>query len=169
MPEQSAHVIAKLFNVTDRRVRQLAEQGIVPRPDRRGKYDLAACIRGYVKYLQECAFGAGTADLQAERGRLIRARADMAELELGERRAELIPAEELVRNLTWFVTAARSRLLALPRRIALRVDPKNPRELETAVDAEIRLILEELANDQSLPPWLADEKPGRAADRDDTT
>jgi hypothetical protein len=69
-----------------------------------------------------------------------------------------------VRNLVWLVTAARSRLLALPRRIALRVDPKNPRELEAAVDAEIGVILEELANDQSLPPWVEEEKPGYAAD-----
>jgi hypothetical protein len=45
-------VIARLLNITERRLQQLAREGIVPKSSR-GKYPLAGCIRGYIRFLQE--------------------------------------------------------------------------------------------------------------------
>jgi phage terminase Nu1 subunit (DNA packaging protein) len=153
MPTSNVHVVSKLLNITPRRLQQLAADAVIPRPQR-GHYDVAGAVAGYTKYLQEVAFGRGTTDLRAEQGRLVRARADLAELDLNERRQGLVPADELERALTWFITSTRSRLLALPRQVALRVVPQDPRELEAALDREIRSLLEELASDTSLPPWF---------------
>lgn len=160
----SVHVIAKLFDLTPRRVQQLAREGIVPKPQR-GRYDLIGCIRGYTRYLQERAFGADTADLQKERGRLLKAQADRAEILVDEIRGALIAAEELERVLEFFATSVRSRLLAVPRKLAVKMAPENPRDAEAILETEIHAILEELANDETLPEWLAETRRGGARAR----
>jgi hypothetical protein len=55
-------VIARLLNITERRLQQLAREGIVPKAAH-GQYPLAAAIRGYVTYLQNAGVNAeGTID-----------------------------------------------------------------------------------------------------------
>jgi hypothetical protein len=49
--KQPAHIVAKLLNVTRRRVQQLSADGIIPKP-KDGKYDIVGCLTGYIKYLQ---------------------------------------------------------------------------------------------------------------------
>jgi hypothetical protein len=43
-------VIARFLNLTERRVQQLARDGIIPKPEK-GKYDLVGCVQGYIGYL----------------------------------------------------------------------------------------------------------------------
>ncbi len=52
----SVGVIAKLLNVSERRVQQMVKEKTIPKAER-GKYDLIGCVQGYVKYLQDLAFG----------------------------------------------------------------------------------------------------------------
>lgn len=87
-----SHVLANLFGITDRRIRQLAGQGIIPAP-LKGKYELAGSVRGYVRYLEslredECP------SLRRERALLTREQRLAAERknELAEK--ELVPAGE---------------------------------------------------------------------------
>lgn len=40
-------VIARFLNLTERRVQQLARDGIIPKPEK-GKYDLVGCVQGYI-------------------------------------------------------------------------------------------------------------------------
>lgn len=55
-------IIARLLNITERRLQQLAREGIVPKASH-GQYPLAGCIRGYVMYLQNAGVNAeGTVD-----------------------------------------------------------------------------------------------------------
>ena len=42
-PTYPVSTIAKLFNLTERRVQQLASEGVIPKPER-GKYDLVASV-----------------------------------------------------------------------------------------------------------------------------
>lgn len=49
-PPVSGAVLAKLLDLTERRIQQLAKQGIISKTDR-GKYDLLTCVREYVRYL----------------------------------------------------------------------------------------------------------------------
>jgi phage terminase Nu1 subunit (DNA packaging protein) len=157
MAGQTAEVIARLFDLTERRIRQLAVEGIIPRPER-GQYDLVGCVRGYIKHLRERAYG-GKPDVVAERGRLLKAQADRAELEVRELRGELVPSEDLGRALEFFVTSARSRLLALPRKLALTLAPENSRDAESKIEIAIHALLEELASDDTLPDWLTSGEP----------
>ena len=80
-PNYPASFYAKLFNVTDRRIQQLAKEGVIPK-SARGKYPLIGVIQGYVGYLQERGLGQDFSDndLRAERLRLTKAQADNMEI-----------------------------------------------------------------------------------------
>jgi hypothetical protein len=51
---QSIAVIAKLLDLSERRIQQLGREGVIPKPER-GQYDLVGAVRGYVNYLREQA------------------------------------------------------------------------------------------------------------------
>jgi len=87
-PSQPIGVIAKLLDLSERRVQQLSREGVIPKATR-GQYDLIGSVRGYVRYLRDQAAKAqaGAPDYAAERARFIRARADLAEMEAEENAA----------------------------------------------------------------------------------
>ena len=82
---QPIGVIARLLDLSERRVQQLSREGVIPKAER-GQYDLIGSVRGYVRYLRDQALKAqaGAPDYAAERARFIRARADLAEMEAEE-------------------------------------------------------------------------------------
>jgi phage terminase Nu1 subunit (DNA packaging protein) len=157
--------IAKLFNLTERRVQQLAKEGIIPKGER-GKYDLVECVTAYIKYLQELAFGQSLkpADAHTEKTRLVRAQADHEELKVRERRGELISVGLVESEWTDMVSAMRAKLLSLPVRVAqVAISAQSIREIEENVRTQIYAALEELrATGQSEVADVADT--GAAAD-----
>lgn len=52
--------IAKLFGLTERRVQQLAKDGIIAKL-KKNQYELVGSVRAYINYLQRRAFGKGAA------------------------------------------------------------------------------------------------------------
>lgn len=139
--------LAKLFNLTDRRVQQLAKEGIIPKAEK-GKYDLVATTRAYIKYLQERATGRDIEpqDTYVERARLLKAQADKTELEVKSMNAEVIAADQV--ELLWagLVSAFRSRMLALPVRCAhLVMTFKTYQEIEGCLRGHVNEALSELS------------------------
>ena len=114
--------IAKILNLSERRVQQLVKEGILPKTEK-GKYDLIACVRAYIKYLQERAFGKGAApqDTHLERARLLKAQADKTEMEVDTLRGNLIPVETVEADWLTMVMSCRSKLLAIPSRTAFQI------------------------------------------------
>lgn len=114
--------LAKLFNLTDRRVQQLAKDGIIPKADK-GKYDLIICTKHYIKYLQERAAGKNvdTQDGYFESTRLKKVQADKIELEIARMKVELIPAEQVELHWSNLVIAFRASMLSLPSRLAHKI------------------------------------------------
>jgi phage terminase Nu1 subunit (DNA packaging protein) len=51
---QPIGVIAKLLDLSERRVQQLSREGVIPKAER-GQYDLIGSVRGYVRYLRDQA------------------------------------------------------------------------------------------------------------------
>ena len=90
-PMQPLAVIARLLDLSERRVQQLSREGVIPKAER-GRYDLVGAVRGYVAYLRDLAVKAqaGAPDFGVERARLIKAKADLAEMEADGRRGELL-------------------------------------------------------------------------------
>ena len=101
---QPIAVIARLLDLSERRIQQLSREGVIPKAER-GQYDLVGAVRGYVAYLRDLAVKAqaGAPDFGAERARLIKAKADLAEMEADGRRGELLPADAV--EAAWTVGA----------------------------------------------------------------
>jgi len=79
-----------------------------------------------------------------EDARLKKARADKVEMENAVARRELIPADEVVETWVDFVTACRSRLLAIPTGLAPHLVGRDKSEISAAVKAAVVEALEEL-------------------------
>src|SRR6056297_2219834 len=144
---QPIGVIARLLDLSERRVQQLSREGVIPKADR-GQYDLIGSVRGYVRYLRDQAAKAqaGAPDYAAERARFIRARADLAEMEAEEKRHSLIAADQI--EAAWIVVLAllRTRLLSLPDRLAPQAfDQPTVGDTRNLIRAAIREVLDDLA------------------------
>ena len=144
---QPIGVIARLLDLSERRVQQLSREGVIPKAER-GQYDLVGSVRGYVRYLRDQALKAqaGAPDYAAERARFIRARADLAEMEAEEKRRALIAAEEIEGAWIAVLALLRTRLLALPDRLAPRAfEQSTVGDTRTLIRAAIREVLDDLA------------------------
>ena len=164
---QPITVIARLLDLTERRVQQLARDGVIPRSER-GRYDLIGAVRGYVRYLRDQILkdGAATADYGVERARLMRARADLAEMEAAQKRGELIPAREVVTAWTEVVALLRARLLVLPDKIApLAHDAQTIPQARDIVRNAVHEALAELAATQVSAALESHGPPGPGGDR----
>lgn len=90
-------IIARLLNITERRLQQLAREGIIPKADR-GQYPLAGCVRGYVTYLQNAGVNA-EGNLDPEKLDPFKRRAfyqgELDKLKVAVERSELVPSFEV--------------------------------------------------------------------------
>jgi phage terminase Nu1 subunit (DNA packaging protein) len=139
--------IAKLFGLTERRVQQLAQEGIIPKPEK-NQYELVGSVRSYIDYLQQRAFGKGAVpqDTHLERARLLKAQADMAEIELAERTGSLVTVERVEADWTDMVAACRAKMLSIPTKTAYQIAHlENPQEIEKFLKRTIYEALGEMA------------------------
>lgn len=95
-------------------------------------------------------------DLAQERAGLARMQRTKIELEVGKLRGELVLRSMLSKALEFLAVTFRSRLMSLPRKLALQISPENPRAIEAKIEAEVHAILHELEEDDSLPDWIHD-------------
>jgi len=144
---QPIGVISRLLDLSERRIQQLSREGVIPKAER-GQYDLIGSVRGYVRNLRDQALKAqaGAPDYALERARFIRARADLAEMEAEEKRRSLIAAEQI--EAAWIAVLAllRTRLLALPDRLAPQAfEQSTVGDTRNLIRAAIREVLDDLA------------------------
>lgn len=116
---QPIAVIARLLDLSERRVQQLGREGVIPKAER-GQYELVGSVRGYVRYLRDQIVRAesGAADLGSERARLTKAKADLAEMDAAVRRSDLLDAKDVEEAWIALLARLRTRLLGLPDRLA---------------------------------------------------
>ncbi len=135
----SGKFIAEIFELTDRRVRQLANEGVIPKPHR-GKYDLYGCVGGYVRFLETRAITdqAGGGNLRQERERLLKAKADEKELDVAIRRGVLVKIDTVVGRFTEVILACRARLLAIPTKSAPRLFGASLTEAKAILEGDIK-------------------------------
>jgi phage terminase Nu1 subunit (DNA packaging protein) len=138
---------------------------VIPKATR-GQYELIGSVKGYVRYLRDQAAKAqaGAPDYASERARFIRARADLAEMEAEENRGSVIVAEDV--EVAWIAVLAllRTRLLALPDRLAPLVHAEtSPAGTRDVIRSAIREALEELVESDVRPEREDDETDTEAA------
>lgn len=107
-------IIAKLFGLTTRRVQQLSAEHVIPKAER-GRYELVPAVQGYIKYLKDRAIGGdiGAGDESEHKRRLLKARADIAEMEAERLAGDLVPTEEVERVWTDIMGRVKTRMQAV--------------------------------------------------------
>ena len=159
---QGSNIIAKLFGVTDRRVQQLAKEGVIPAAQTRPyKFDLLPTVQAYIKHLSEKANGkeqknADTVQAEADKLRaeadLKQSKAKIAELQLKELEGKMHRSEDVEAMTNDLVYTARSMIMALPGRLAMDVvQTGSANEASALIRAECYKILNELAGYQYDP------------------
>lgn len=140
--------LADWLSIGTSRIGELARDGVLPRVVTLGghRYPVKSCVQAYVTHLRETAAAARKIDpdLAAAKLALTEANAVKVELQNAKAKGELLAAGEV--RAVWAGIAAdlRSRLLALPKRMAL------DRAATARIDRELRAALEDLADGTAM-------------------
>ena len=134
---------AKLIDISERRFRELIGVDVITRASR-GAYEPATFVPEYCRHLRKRASGRPSLDGDA-RKRLDAARADLAELELAEKKHELIPAQEVADGFSVMVSNMKARLVAIPSKTAPLISPEAPARTEKIIREQIYEALDELS------------------------
>jgi phage terminase Nu1 subunit (DNA packaging protein) len=123
MPTVDVSKVAGFLNLSEARVQQLVKEGM-PR-EARGQYDPIQCAHWYIRFLQNAlekraapTREGGFAGQNEERVRLLRAEADLKEIELAKQRGQLIALSDVEAELTDLVLTTKARIMAIPQRVA---------------------------------------------------
>ena len=140
--------IAKLLKLSERRVQQLAKDNIIPKAER-GKYDLVSSVHGYVDFLKAKAGGDFTAEeVLKNKNKLLKAKAEIAEIEKQKATGELIPKEEVKRTWLELVHKIKQKLLSIPNKVApVVVTVKNISEIKLILQDKLYEALYEISSD----------------------
>ena len=142
--------LEKMIGVSDRRIRQLAEEGIVVRAAK-GRYKLKDSIMNYILTLKVAMEAAGTdspdgeLDLEEEKAIHERVKRHISELKLQVMKGELHRSGDVERVMTDMLVSIRARLLAMPTKLApLLVARNDVGYIRTALNREVLDALNEL-------------------------
>lgn len=153
-------IIAKIFQVTVRRVQQLTQEGIIQTEEvtegnrKLRRYDLMPTIMQYIKYLGDKANGreqkASVADKEEEKLQaeidIKKAKAKIAQLELDELEGRMHSAEDVEAMTTDLCLAVRSALLSMPGQLSVDVaETESAAEASEIIKKTVNDILEELS------------------------
>lgn len=135
----SGEKLSELTGLTDRRHRQLADEGWIPKPDR-GEYRFGATIRGILKFYRE-ANDRAKGDLASEKLAKLRTERMIAELKLEQQRGELIDIDEMGEWVSR--TAARWEQL-LKLKLEIELPPKLVGKDIVAIRRELKRLHDEI-------------------------
>ncbi len=140
-PTVPVGTLAKLFDLTERRVQQLARDGIIPKATR-GQYPLIESVRGYVRFLQERAQGEGPGNIKdsIREQQLRRIR-----IENDARERQLLPKEEVREAFNLAMQSIRFGARALSARLAPIVVRSTVSEARRQIDEETDDFLNDAA------------------------
>lgn len=106
----TAKVVARWLDLSERRVRQLRDEGIIEEK-KPGLYDLFQTVQRYIKYLRG-------GNLNEERARLTKEKRIAIETENRVRQGELYRKEDIAIGMTTIFMNLRSRMIALSNKLA---------------------------------------------------
>lgn len=111
----TSKTIAGYLNLTEKRVRQLRDEGVL-QEKRPGLYELQPTVVRYINYLRGA--GNGRTDLNEERAKLTKAKRETAEMENRLRRGQLHETADIQLALKTICMNFRTRAMALPAKLS---------------------------------------------------
>ena len=149
----SQEKFAQLVGITQPAVSQLIRKGVLTRGASIGQWH-----REYLENLRKLAAGFKSdyidLDLIKERARLAARQSEKLEIELAEKRHDLVPIAAIASALNFLNGTIRSKLLAFPSRMKSLCPELTTRELTRATDL-IHEVLTELSHER-FPPNIRD-------------
>lgn len=134
--------LAKLLNITQRRVNQLAEEKIITRQPE-GDFVLPEAIAEFYSFKFQSD---EASDFMAEKALHEKAKRELAELELQKRRNEVHDAADVELVMTDMLTNLRSQLLGLPAKMAPQLANRDKDYIDQTLTDEIHSRLAELSD-----------------------
>lgn len=150
----SSKVLESLFSLKDRSIRDLADKGIVKR-DSHGKYLLWESAKSYITFLKVINAGKNnrssvaedeeSIDLEEEKAQHERLKRQITEIKLQLIRGQTHKSEDVERVMTDMFARFKSKMAALPAKLARRLENKKRSDIQSILRKEIDSALIELA------------------------
>ena len=138
----TSKVVAQWLCLTERRVRQLRDEGVIVEA-RPGLYELQPTVARYITYIG----GAGKETLTNERMKLTRAKREAAELENELRKGEVHRTEDIERGIKSMFLNIRSRFLALTAKLSPTLATMGGNQ--TGIFDELKQAIDEILEEMS--------------------
>jgi len=154
--------LEKIIGVSDRRIRQYAEEGIVIRAAK-GRYKLMDSVTNYILMLKVQAEANnadsldGEIDLEEERAIHERVKRHISELKLQTMKGELHKSEDVERVMMDMLASVRAKLLSMPTKLAPILVSRNDIDfVRNTINREVMEALNEL-KDYNPKEFYSDE------------
>ncbi|MGF7210093.1 phage terminase Nu1 subunit (DNA packaging protein) [Skermanella aerolata] len=149
--EVSNAELCALLGVTRNTVKEYVKLGLFS-PLRYGVYDAAIAVPAVCAHLRKTSSGVPTsAETDADRARIIKAKAEMAEMELARQKGELWRKDHVIYVFGGQMTLTRARLLSIPTRVAPQLlGCQTVAEIAAKVQNEVHDALNELSEPRAL-------------------
>ena len=154
----TSRAVAKWLGLSERRIRQLRDDGIIEERAP-GLYELHQATLHYIKYLRDGTGGS----LNEERAKLTKAKREAAELENSVRRGELLETKDVEFAIKEMLLNLRAKLLALPGSLSPEIakQSRDQAEVFDIIKDGIEEALEALSEyKEATKPKLKEEKKG---------
>ena len=143
--------LCEMLDLTRSRIGQLVKMGVIPKPVSRGCYDVEASVKGYIKFLTAGVSLKGVKQQQSEeyrfyRTKLMKNRADIAEMKLHRLSQSLIPADEARQTWAILVDHCKKRAEEVLICSEAAFNAGSIREVNAILTSEIHAMLNDLAN-----------------------
>lgn len=139
----TSKVVAAWLGLTERRVRQLRDEGVISEKQP-GLYDLQATVTKYITFLRN---GSGKINLNDERAGLTRAKREAAEMENKLRMGDLHRTQDIEAGLKTVFLNIRGRFLALPAKLSPTLASMGGNQ--TAIFDELKQAIDEALEELS--------------------
>lgn len=162
--------LAKMFGVTERRVRQFVEEGVIDRVGH-GRFNLMDTVNKYIVHLRLSNEGMDESDveesLEYEKYLHEKAKREKAEIELAHIKGQMHAAAEVEKVMNNMLTSFRAKMLALPTKVAPSLIAQDDiSQIESMIESQIHEALTELADYD--PRLFVDEDEEEEEDEQDS-
>lgn len=142
--------LANILDVTDRRVRQLVDEGILTKV-KNGSYELIPTLKKYLLYIKtksdnQIDGSHSEKDYMTEKTIHERVKRKIAELELAQMEGKLHDSADIEREMAKMLAAFRAKILAIPSKLAPQLIAQSEISIiESILENEVYNALSELS------------------------
>lgn len=157
----SAAVLGNIFGVTDRRIRQMAEEGIIVRVAK-GRYNLVDSLKNYILSLKLAVDSNdsdnpdGELNFEEEKALHERVKRHISEMKLQTMKGELHKADDVRHVMTDMLSSFKTRMMNIPAKVAPVLEDRDAGYIKERLTSEVTEALNEL-KDYNPADFYSDE------------